>query len=223
MDSFHDQIWAYLHNELPPEKRAPFEQAAEQDPSLKQEIDACRAVHHDLEDWGDQLLEKELLAEWESEHPEYQEKIRRQNRVIRLLIPVATAAALILGLTLQLHRGPINWEHTVYGSAPQLRGEFGIQPVYSRDDLKQTSRELREAVEKRLANHPNLSEKWTLQITLQELKDGYLVAAVYGHPKRNPESEWVWEESISGKGRLSVGLAELAERIVDDLIKQNTP
>ncbi|NLX24366.1 MAG: hypothetical protein GXY61_00170 [Lentisphaerae bacterium] len=159
MDHFHDQIWAYLHNELPSNKRAPFEQAAEQDPSLKQEIDACKAVHHVLEDWGDHLLEKELLAEWESEHPEYQETVGRRNRVIRLLIPVAAAAALVLGLTLPLHRGRINWERTVYGSAPQLRGESSTQPVYSRDDLKQTSRDLREAVEKRPADPPNLSKK----------------------------------------------------------------
>ncbi|MBN2703985.1 MAG: hypothetical protein JXR23_07215 [Pontiellaceae bacterium] len=133
MDHFHRQIWAYLHNELPPEKRAQFERAAEQDSSLQEEIAVCRAVHHDLEDWGNQLLEKELLAEWESEHPEYQENIRRRNRVFRRLIPVAAAAALVLG--------------------------------------------------------------WPLQISLQELKDGYLVAAVSGHPERNPASEVVWEES----------------------------
>ncbi|MBN2685259.1 MAG: hypothetical protein JXR40_08260 [Pontiellaceae bacterium] len=223
MNDFHDQIWAYLHNELPAEKRAQFEQAAEEDPSLKQEVDACKAVHQDLEAWGDQLLENELLAEWESEHPEYQEKRSRHGPMIRLAVPLAAAAALVLLLALPLHRGPINWERTVYGSAPQLRGESSGQPVYRRDDLKNAGRTLRKAVEEHLSEHTEFSEKWTLQIAFQEQKDGYLMVEVSGHSKRYPELKSVWEETIPGKERLSAELIVFAERIADDLTKRGKP
>jgi hypothetical protein len=223
MKNSEDQIWRYLHNELPPEDRQHFERTAAEDPDLQQELEECRIMHQNLEYLGDHQLQETLLAEWESEHPQYREtenKKEFRSRIIRLSIPLAAAAALVLLLANPLHQGPVDWERTVYGPAPQLRGPSEAQPIFSRADLKQVNRDLRRVVEKHLVD--SARKNWKLQIQFQEFADGYLLIEVSGHPKGNPERDLQWDRTFQGKVHLQNKVAEFAKLIADDLLKYNT-
>ncbi len=128
-----DWTWTYLHNELTPKEKALFEQTLQNDPGLRRKLDECRAVHGQLKtllplfnnaESDDDQLEKNLLAQWEAEHPEYAEKPatdKPRSKILRFALPLAAAAA--AAILFALPAAPIHWQRTVYGAAPQLRGQ----------------------------------------------------------------------------------------------------
>lgn len=156
MKDVKDQVWAYLHNELTPEERTRFEQALAVDSSLRETLEECRTMHRELNMLGDRQLEEHLLAEWESEHPEFREpRSRSRLRIIRFMLPLAAAAALLVIFVLPRQEGPVRWQRTIYGAAPQLRGESsGAQPHYTHQELQHVSQTLKETVEKRIKERP---------------------------------------------------------------------
>ncbi|MBL7017194.1 MAG: hypothetical protein ISR84_06525 [Kiritimatiellales bacterium] len=221
-----DKIWATLHNELTPKDREQFEQARQEDPALNDALEECRATHQVLAELGrealsDEQLADKLMAEWAAEHPEYAESPARR-RTLRFALPLAAAAALVLLLTLPA--GPIRWQRTLYGNTPQLRGEPAAQAGYARADLKQAARELQDAVEA----FGDPAEKWTLQITLQELADGALDVEVSGSRRENsnawknsgakaPPSSNAWKKSFQSLENFRQNIPRFGKQIADAL------
>lgn len=222
-------IWAYLHNELSAEETALFEQALKNNDALRQELDECRATHKSLETLlpefdtattSHQKLEETLLAEWEAEHPEYAEKPaadKPRAKILRFALPLAAAAAAVI--LFALPSPSIRWQSTVYGDAPQLRGVIGAQPYYTRDDLKQISRDLQNAVE--AAGKPPVH--WTLQISLQELAEGALEVEVSGHPRGTSGPSRVWNKNFQTLETFRRNLPMFGKQIASDLAGQDAP
>ncbi|MCF7817099.1 MAG: hypothetical protein K9M54_04390 [Kiritimatiellales bacterium] len=230
MTSPADQIWAYLHNELAPEQKERFEQALQNDPGLRDALEECQATHTELASLlplldtageSDDQLEERLLAEWETEHPEYAERSVQTPRrnILRFTLPLAAAAAaaLIL-LALPWNPGPVRWQRTAYGTAPQLRGQPAEQPHYTRAELKQTSRELQEAIESRLADAPG---RWVLQISLQELAAGSLSVEISGHPRADANRSSHWSQSFQTLELFRANIPLLGKQVADDLVAQD--
>lgn len=210
-----DKIWAYLQNELSPDEAARFERALTEDSALREAFKERRATHEELakldqEVLSDEQLEEQLLAEWVAEHPEYAEKTnpRTRRNILRFSIPLAAAAAIVI--LLARPSDPIRWQRTVYGSAPQLRGEPAAQPQYTRADLKLAARKLQDAVNS-TCNPP---DKWTLQIHLQELAGGALAVEVSG---RSRETSKVWTENFQSLETFHQNVPRVGNQIVDDL------
>lgn len=233
MNDSTDQIWAYIHNELSPEKRKGFEQALNNDPLLREALDACRITHGELknvlpllegENVGDDQLEKKLLAEWEATHPEYAENPARKPRrkILYFSLPLTAAAAAIIVFTLSLQTGPIHWQRTAYGTAPQLRGQSGTEPHYTRAELKQINHELREAIESHLERLAELPEPWNLKIHLQELANGTLAAEVAGHPRSNPDSSRFWNISFRNLETFRQNIPRFGRQVAEDIAGQDT-
>lgn len=224
MKDVKDQIWAYLHDELPADERERFEQALADDASLRDALEECRAMHEDLEQLSDLRLEDQLLAEWEAEHPQFQEE-RKPGRakIIRFTLPLAAAAAIILLLALPLSQGPVHWQRTLYGIAPQLRGYAETQARYSRADLKRINTELQSAIEEHLAALPTPPADWKLQIQLQELAGGHLAVEVSGHPVDQPDVEKLWEDVFQSQTSETENISSLARRIATDIAEQKAP
>lgn len=225
-----DQIWAYLHGELSSGERERFEQALQNDSDLRDVLEECRATHAKLQSLlplidtageSDDQLEERLLAEWETEHPEYAElpvQTPRRN-ILRVTLPLAAAAAAALVLlALPWNPGPVRWQRTAYGTAPQLRGQPAGQPHYSRAELKQTSRELQEAIESRLADAPG---RWVLQISMQELAAGSLSVEISGHPRANETRSNHWNQSFQTLERFRANIPMFGKQVADDLVAQD--
>jgi len=236
-----DQIWAYLHDELSPEEKVLFEQALQKDPGLREKLDECLITHNELKDLlplpakeagsSDALAEKRL-SEWEEDHPEYAETNTHETprNILRLSLPLAAAAALVLLLTLPWNPSPTHWQRTAYGSAPQLRGEPIVQPLYTRAQLRQCGRELQDAVDA-VSQQP---EQWTLKLYLQELTNGALSVEVSGSRrgfskgwknkgvKAQPSSK-VWKESFQGLEDFHQNVPRFGKQIADDLARQSLP
>lgn len=225
MNDYKEQVWAYLHNELPPETRAAFEQAVIDDPGLREILEECRKTHMELELLADHQMEERLLAEWESEHPKYREKRKSQlNRILRFSLPLLAAAATVLLLfALPLSQGPVQWQRTVYGPPPQLRGQAGSQPHYSRAELKQVDMALRNTIESSLAKLSNPPSRWKLKIQLQELANGFLVVEISGYPRGSPEQTRNWSETFEGLDHVAAEAPFLGRRIAEDLAERNNP
>ncbi len=235
MTTHTDQIWAYLHNELAPEEKDRFEQALHSDPYLRKALDACRKTHRELEsilpllDGGDTAaddqLEERLLAEWEAEHPEYAETpvCRPRRKILYFSLPLAVAVAAVILMSLSLHPGSIHWQRTAYGTAPQLRGQPGMQPHYTRTELKQINRELQKAIEIHLEQLPVLSEPWKLRIYLQELANGALSVEISGHPRADPGQTIQWNRSFQSLEVFRKSIPLLGKQVADGLAGQNGP
>jgi hypothetical protein len=212
MTSPSDQIWAYLHDELSPEDRQQFEQAVDSDPALKVELEESRNTHDILKtllphgELNQEELTNQLLAQWETEHPEFAQEpeIRSKPKILRFAAPLAAAAAVII--LLALPSGPIDWQRTLYGSAPQLRGEPATQPHYTRSDLKQAVRELQDAIEESFDGSGTPS----LQISIQELADGALAVEIIGTSRH-------WNESFQSLETFRRNVPTFGKQIADDL------
>lgn len=214
MNNLQDQIWAYLHDELSPEKRDRFEQALTDDPALREALAERRATHELLEQAGQEPLEAELLAEWEAEHPEFREAPKRsRGRIIRFSLPLAAAAAAAI-LLIALPQDPIRWQRTSYGAAPQLRGASGAPAHYRRGELKPAARELQEAIEQRI--DPTLS--WKLQLHLQELAGGALAVEISGHPRSAPDSPETWSWNFQSLDDFRETIPAMAQQVASDLV-----
>ncbi len=229
MNPHEDQIWAYLHNELSPEDIAAFELALENDAELREALEARRLIHGDLEhllpiltqdDAEDNVLEAQLLEEWEAEHPEFREpdtaQQREPNRVIRLLIPLA-AAAVILLVAMPLRPSPIDWERTIFGAAPQLRGQLNIQAHYSSSELKGIERALRLAIETEIKQLPEPAEPWQLKIQIQELAAGAIMIELSGHPADRPDESRIWTLNFPELETCIAGLPAVGKQVAGEL------
>jgi anti-sigma factor RsiW len=214
-DPLH-QIWDYLHNELSPEDKERFEQALQNDPSLQKALEEHHSTHQALTELGntplsDEQLTDKLMAEWAAEHPEYAETPapRTGRKILYISAPVAAAAAAVIFL-FSLSSGPIDWQRTLYGSAPQLRDGSSVQPFYSRSELKQVANELQDAVEA----DSNPSGKWLLGIVLQELADGALAVEVSG---RSDTASNVWKKTFQSLENFRENIPMFGKQIADEL------
>lgn len=214
-----DKIWAYLHHELAPDEAECFDLALDKDPALREALEDRRSSHETLTELdsgvlSNEQIEEQLLAEWAAEHPEYAEKSkpRTGRKFLQIAAPLAAAAALVLLLTLP--SGPIRWQRTVYGNAPQWRGESAAQPHYTRAELKQAARELQAAVE--AAGEP--VQEWTLRIYLQELANGTLAAELSGSISSTDRSDTVrWNESFQSLENFRQNVPRCGKQIADEL------
>ncbi|MEN8254778.1 MAG: zf-HC2 domain-containing protein [Verrucomicrobiota bacterium] len=233
MKALKDQIWAYLHNELAPDERARFERALQGDADLREALEERRQTHRELEnilpildkgDEGDDQLEERLIAEWESEHPEYAEvPIRKpRRRILYFSLPLAAAAAAAV-LLLALSQKPIHWERTSYGSAPRLRGQPVMEPRYTRAELKQVDGELQETIEAHLEQLAVPSRPWTLKIHIQELVGGALTVEIAGHPRKTPEVSEAWNRSFQSLENFRGHVPEFGKQVAEDLAERNIP
>jgi hypothetical protein len=224
-----DQIWAYLHDELAPEEKVRFEQELQNNPELLDALDACRETHGEMEhtlplldedEITDDQLEEQLIAEWEAEHPEYAEApAQKQNRkILRFTLPLAAAAAAMVLLSLSLQTGPVHWQRTVYGTGPQLRGQLGAQPHYTRAELKQTTRDLQETIESRLTELP---EPWKLKVHIQELAEGALAVEISGYPHADSNRLLLWTENFQNLKTFHSSIPVLGKQVADDLAGQH--
>ncbi len=222
-----DRVWAYLHNEMGDEERELFQHALSNDAELREAVECARRPHHEfktllphLEDEGfDELLEERLLAKWESEHPEYAEIPRKTppHRILLFAAPLAAAAALALLIGLPLQTGPVHWQRTAYGTAPQLRGQTGTGAYYTRSDLKTLDRALRQSGEAACRQQGEPPEKWTLKISLQELIGGALAVEVSGHPRGEPDFSKVWKKSFQGLEPFQTEVPRFGKQIAEVL------
>ncbi|MFA7256946.1 MAG: hypothetical protein WC047_05170 [Kiritimatiellales bacterium] len=221
-----DQLWAYLHHELAPADKERFERALQNDSALRQTLNECRDTHKQLKGLQPILnsstapnrrLEKKLLAEWEAEHPEYAETSHGKppSKILRFTLPLAAVAA-AAAILLALPAPSIHWQRTLYGSAPQLRGQPAVPPHYTRTELKQVSRELQDAINK--AGQP--AAHWSLKINLQELADGALAVEVSGHTATVSK---VWNQNFQGLEKFRQNIPRFGKQIADDLAKQDHP
>jgi hypothetical protein len=223
MNTFENQVWAYLHNELPSEKREAFESELTTNPELKKKLEAQRSTdlifkaaysHADEHD-----LASELQKEWEAEHPEYQDRPKSGKKIIPFSRPLATAAAVaaVLMLLQPWDRGLINWESTSYGSPPQLRGEAASQPHYSKKELKQIASMLQERIDATLTA-PNIPlTKWTLSIHLQDMAKGSLIIEVSGFPEKHTEQERIWNASYDNKEQAMNEIESFSRQIANEI------
>ena len=230
-----DQIWAYLHDELAPDKKACFEHALENDPHLRSALEERRATHVILDatlpelgaaEENDDELEARLLAEWEEQHAEFRERppLRQQGRIIRFGLPLAAAAAaMFLLLALPGRQGPIRWQRTSYGSAPQLRGEPASKPYYSRSELKQISQELQESIEAGLLQRTPSPDRWELMINLQELAGGALMVDISGYALDHPQHTKEWNVSGQNVESLRSALPAFTRQVAEDMAERNDP
>ena len=151
-----NQIWAYLHNELPAEQKKQFEHALQNDPHLRDMFENIQLIHKQLEhlipllensEMNDEELVTKLINDWEIESPEYAEPPKKAltSKLIYFALPLAAAAAAIT-ILFSLPFGSIHWQRTIYGTAPQLRGGPTIQSSYTRSELKQISHDLQLAI-----------------------------------------------------------------------------
>jgi len=226
-----DQIWAYLHDELAPEEKDRFEQALQSDPALRDALDACRETHGELatllplldrEDTAvDDQLEEKLLAEWEAEHPEYAEAPAQKPRrkILQFTLPLAAAAAAVILLNLSLPR-PIHWQRTTYGTGPQLRGQLGAPPHYTRAELKQITRELQKVIESHLTEPP---DQWVLKISMQELANGALAIEISGRPRAKAGLSKHWNKNFQSLETFHSTIPAFGKQVADDLAGRNHP
>jgi len=228
MKDSSNQIWAYIHNELPPDKKEHFEQVLQSDPLLREALQACRQTHRELEsvlpmldeEVDDTQLEKQLLDEWEAAHPEHAETPTHKphRKIIYLSAPLAAAAAATF-LLLALPQKPIHWQRTAYGTAPQLRGQSNAESHYTRTELKQINRELQIGIETHLKQRPESSKPLKLKIHIQELLNGALVVEISEHP----EESNVWNQSFQNLEIFRTEIPRFGKRIADELADRNTP
>lgn len=225
MNDSKDRVWAYLHSEMPQAEKLRFEQSLAYDSDLRKTLEECQTLHQELGLLGDDLAEERLLDEWESEHPEFREKPKYpHNRILRFSLTLAAAAAaIVLLLALPLNQGPVRWQHTSYGSPPQLRGEAGEEPRYSRTELKKVNRDLQENIESGIAELPAPTKPWKLRIHLQELANGYLAVEIFGHPRDNPEEQRHWNETFQGRADFDAKVPGFAQGVVDDMAERKGP
>ncbi|MEE9367421.1 MAG: hypothetical protein V3V05_01015 [Pontiella sp.] len=221
-----DQIWAYLHEQLSARETTLFEQALETDAELRTALEACRETHGDLEnilplifknDATDQRInEEQLIAEWEADNPKFSETAfnKPRRKIIRLIVPLAAAAAAIIVLNLTMQTGPIDWQRTSYGTDPLLRGQLGRVPHYSRNELKQVCRELQGEIE---INRAESSGTWKLKISIQELANGALAVEVSGHPYADPNRSNQWNESFQNLDVFRDNLPLFGKQVADGL------
>lgn len=234
MNDLDHRVWAYLHNELSPENRKRFEQELENDPALQQALDERLSTHQalaellpqlDITDTGTSQEEEQLLAEWEAEHPEYREPSKTSSgKIIRLGIPLAAAAAaMFLLLAPPRPSGPIHWQRTSYGSAPQLRGDITPDTHYSRSELKQVVRELQQAIDETFVPQQEVLIAWKLQIHFQELVNGALTVEITGHPRKAPDQIRIWNMDARNLDSLREAIPGFAKQVADELAEQDGP
>jgi hypothetical protein len=196
------------------------------DSALRQTLNECRDTHKQLTSLlpilnssasPNRRLEKNLLAEWEDEYPEYAETShgKPQRKILRFTLPLAAVAA-AAAILLALPSPSIHWQRTLYGSAPQLRGRPAVPPHYTRTDLKQVSRELQDVINKASQQ----AERWSLKISLQELADGALAVEISGH---TPTVSKVWNQNFQGLENFRQNIPKFGKQITDDLAKQEHP
>ncbi len=222
-------IWACLHDEMNAEEKEFFRQALADDAKLRETTEHCKATHRVLgslladltlpePNEGDEAVEDRLIAEWEAEHPEYAEAPRRKpGRILMFTAPLAAAAALFVILTLPRQTGPVLWQNTAFGTAPQLRGEPAIRAHYSRNDLKEFDRALRHSIETACLQQDSESGPWKLQISLQELAGGALSVEVSGHPLADPGASNHWNENFQEADTFRAELPTFGKQIADEL------
>lgn len=227
MKNVDSKIWAYLHNELSAEERQQFEQALTDCPELQQALEERKATHAELNEIlpllhaEDEQLEQELLAEWEAEHPEYQKPPKRKRTIKFPLLALAAAAAALMLVMHPWAQGPIDWQRTALGSAPQLRGATGSQGYYSAAELKQAARDLQVAAETRLLELSEKPAKWTLKISMQELANGLVAIEVSGHPQRQPNRAEIWGRTFDSLESLREHTNTFAGQIAEDIVSRN--
>lgn len=230
MSTSYELIWAYLHNELSPQKREQFEQQLLSDHKLIEELDACQRLHSELQnnsataENSDEDLEDRLLAEWEKAHPEYREPVPvRRTKILKFLPPLAAAAAAASLLILLHNPGPVQWS-TIYGSAPQMRDQTEPASFYSPAELHSISSELKDKISTRIEQ---LSEetppKWNLTLHLQELASGQLMIELSGSCHDNPDVSGVWNETFQTLENARQNLPMFGNRVAVDIVKQNAP
>jgi hypothetical protein len=226
-----DRIWAYLHNEMNEAEKEAFLQALNEDPKLNDRFRNCSKTHQEIQDVLPTLeneeplesIEKKLLAEWEADHPEHAETApcRTGRRILTFALPpAAAAAALAVLLSLSAGNTPIHWQKTGYGAAPQRRGQAAGIPHYSRDELKQVDRILRHSIETAYGRLTESPAPWELQIRLQEVAGGALLAEISGQPHAESGEIRTWTDSFPGAPVVRERAEVLAERIAEDLAEQ---
>lgn len=226
-----DRIWFWLHNEMNADEKEHFRLTLETDADLRADLNLCEKTHQFLKDnlprlTGTELdvdpsgeLVQTLIAEWDQEHPEKTATTPRTShgRILWFAAPVAAAAALIALLTMSLHPGPIHWQRTAYGTAPQLRGETASAGFYSRSDLKHFDNTLRKTIESARSTPSGVAEKWTLQIHLQEMAGGTLVVELSGHPHKPPATSKCWNKSFQHSAVLHAELQAFGTHIAKEI------
>lgn len=224
MKNSDQQIWAYIHNELSPANRLQFEQELHVNPELKNALEERQETDLLLKksisfSANHQAVANELLAEWETEYPEFNKRVpTTHNKIIAFSLPLATAAAVLFLLMLQpWNTGMINWQKTAYGSAPQLRDQSTSATFYSRSTLKNISSQLQSSIESDLSPKMDDHSHWKLKIHLQELANGALLIEVSGYPKNNRDHSTIWNMSSSSLEQFESELPEFSKRIAEEI------
>ena len=209
MKSIEKQIWRYLDGELTQEERTRFEQELQEDSALQRALEERNMTDRVLKN----TAIDELVKEFEAEHPDFRETAP-PSKIIRLMLPLAAAAAAVILLTAQpWQRGPVDWLHTSLGSAPQVRGETGATPAYTRSDLRQLNATLRKAIESHLENYDRPPKTWTMKIEMQELALGAIAIEV-----SSPPSSKVWKATFQTPEQCRQNLPRFGKQIAMDLM-----
>lgn len=221
MNPRHDQIWPYLHGELSEEERMEFVEALKNDEVLQQALEERQATHALLneaaKETDNEALVDVLLDKWESEHPEFSEKPSySRTKIIKLGIPLATAAAAAFVLISAPWR-PIHWEKTVYGENPLFRNGLKADFIYSRSDLKRTSKLIRRTIESELTRQGLLDAKWSFKLHLQEVNEGMVLVEISGHPEDDADAPLIWKRDFQSLEILQENIPQLATEIADDI------
>lgn len=223
------KIWAYLHDELTPDERQQFLMAVNSDSELRRELANCAATHASLKEFlpgvdapCDERAE-DLLKQWEAQHPEFDEdtKTRPTLRHLRLILPLTAAAAAAL-LAWANPIAPIRWQTPNVGNAPQVRGTASQTAHYTQTQLKQAALELQTAVEQTIQSE----NRWSLQVSLQELHDGAVAVEISGKPRNgwnplsrsNEDQAMRWQDTFNEVHQFQQAIPELAARIAKDLL-----
>lgn len=222
MNSSPDQTWAFVHNELPAQEKERFNKELQENPELQSAFEEYKATHTLLKETlasssekflSEEELTEKLIAEWASEHPDQMDAPRQKPRrkVLYFSAPLAAAAALVIFLSLP--SGPIRWQNTAFGNAPQLRGETGKGSFYTRPQLNQAVTELQTTVEASC----DPSTEWTLRVYLQELTNGALAIEISGHSNTPAKTSKVWEKTFQSLEDFQKKVPTLGKQIAGEL------
>lgn len=234
-----EQLWAYVHGELPAGEQDALEKAVKENEALSERLDGIQAMNRQLRDKlplaGPSLdaLEEHILENWEKDHPAAYQKpqVEKPSKGGSLLgwpgskkawfPPLALAACILIVVGLNLHdQGPIQWEIETQTLA--YRGNEAPQPVYSQESLSQAGTQLQKAIDAAYKEEGFRPEPgWNLKVLVAELPEKAVMVTLSGTTETG-DGVMAIEKTYPSLEALSQETGPLADLVTGRLIQPGT-
>lgn len=244
-DANAERLWSYLHGQLPPGERTDVEKQLKSDPELAKALKDLENLHRDLrallplEETSDEVLEENILAQWERqqklasvEEPAPRKEIRSPliawwTRPVLWAPLSAVAAVLLLAVGLQFAmRSPIAFQDLEVVPM-QYRGEGGDEGL-SREQLLTLREQLQKQVVAAYLEAKGRKETswfgshtdWVLGCRMEGIYGGLLVE-VNAYKPREDEAFKTWRHEIVEPEQPQPRLVSLGKEIAQELAQLN--